>query len=382
LENNLQSIKWNKLKPNTPDYFFVPRNVDLQKEYEKGFKINELFITGSNGMATARDNFTIHFTKEQVKETILKFLSLNDKDARIYFNLGDDVQDWSVSEARKDLTQKPDFDKIIPINYRPFDIRYTYFTGKSRGFHCMPRGKFMEHFIKGKNLGLIIGRQGQVVGNAEWNLLSVTSNVTDLNVYYRGGGLIFPLYLYQENFGKIQRATNMKEEIVKKITAKIGVGKINEIQIFDYIYAVLHSPSYRNRYKEFLKTDFPHIPYPENDKQFERLAGLGEKLRKLHLMENVKPQKETANFPVAGTNEIEKPQYSKNKVFINKNQYFDNVPLSVWNFYIGGYQPAQKWLKDRRNRTLNYEEIQHYQQIIAVLGETEQIMKEIDIKTI
>jgi hypothetical protein len=152
-------------------------------------------------------------------------------------------------------------------------------------------------------------------------------------------------------------------------------------QIFDYIYAVLHSPSYRERYKEFLKIDFPRIPYPENAEQFNKLAEFGAKLRRLHLMENVEPQATTANFPIAGTNEIETSVYdeNKNKVFINDVQYFDNVPPEAWDFYIGGYQPAQKWLKDRKGRTLNYDDICYYQRIITVLCETEKIMKEIDV---
>jgi predicted helicase len=159
-------------------------------------------------------------------------------------------------------------------------------------------------------------------------------------------------------------------------------------QIFDYIYAVLHSPSYREKYKEFLKIDFPRIPYPENAEQFERLAGFGERLRKLHLMENVEAilaaAQNVANFPVAGTNEIENSfteksgDYRDNKVFINDAQYFDNVPQTAWEFYIGGYQPAQKWLKDRKGRKLEYDDVRHYQKMIAVLCETEQIMTEID----
>jgi predicted helicase len=171
----------------------------------------------------------------------------------------------------------------------------------------------------------------------------------------------------------------MNEAIVKEFAAKIGIKKVNEIRIFDYIYAVLHSPSYRERYKEFLKIDFPRIPYPENAEQLKRLANFGEKLRKLHLMENVKSQKNIANFPVSGTNEIEKPEYVGTKVFINNAQYFDNVPQTAWEFYIGGYQPAQKWLKDRKGRKLGFDDVQHYQKIIAVLAETEKIMGEIDV---
>ena len=155
------------------------------------------------------------------------------------------------------------------------------------------------------------------------------------------------------------------------------------LQIFDYIYAVLHSPTYRTKYKKFLRTDFPRIPYPENVKQFERLAGFGERLRNLHLMENIEPQNDMANFPVAGTNEIENAFTEKNnnycncKIWINDTQYFDNVPIEAWHFYIGGYQPAHKWLIDRKGQVLSFYDIMHYQRIICVLKETWMVMGKI-----
>jgi len=153
-------------------------------------------------------------------------------------------------------------------------------------------------------------------------------------------------------------------------------------QIFDYVYAVLHSPSYRERYREFLKIDFPRVPYPENTEQFWCLVNLGGKLRCLHLMEGVEPQDGLADFPVAGSNEIEKLQYIGNKVYINDTQYFDHVPPEAWNFYIGGYQPAQKWLKDRKRRTLGYDDVVHYQRIIRVLKETGEVMREVNEKMV
>jgi predicted helicase len=185
----------------------------------------------------------------------------------------------------------------------------------------------------------------------------------------------------------------MNAAIVQNFPPLLWRGAGGEVKIFDYIYAILHSPSYRERYKEYLKIDFPRIPYPQDAEQFNKLAVLGEKLRHLHLMETFpNPSKggesplsnwrglggEVANFPKSGSNKIEKPEYSAGKVWINDSQYFDNVPEIAWNFYIGGYQPAQKWLKDRRGRTLFYEDIEHYQKIIFVLNETDKVMRKVD----
>jgi predicted helicase len=151
------------------------------------------------------------------------------------------------------------------------------------------------------------------------------------------------------------------------------------IDLLDYIYAVLHSPNYREKYKEFLKIDFPRIPYPEDAKQFRTLSTLGGKLRRLHLLDGVEPQEGTADYPVPGNDEVEKIQYDEadRKVFINKKQFFDNVPREAWEFYIGGYQVAQKWLKDRKGRVLSYDETLHYRRIITVLLKTIEIMEEI-----
>jgi predicted helicase len=143
----------------------------------------------------------------------------------------------------------------------------------------------------------------------------------------------------------------------------------------DYIYGVLHSPTYRERYKEFLKIDFPRVPYPESAKDFRTWAAFGGKLRRLHLMEDVEPKEGIADFPVRGSNEVEKLKYAENKVFINGTQYFYRVPLEAWVFYIGGYQPAQKWLKDRKGQVLDNKDIEHYQKIIRVLLETEKLMR-------
>lgn len=148
--------------------------------------------------------------------------------------------------------------------------------------------------------------------------------------------------------------------------------------ILDYIYAVLHSPTYRETYKEFLKIDFPRVPYPNDQDTFWQLVNLGGELRHIHLLESPKVEKYITQYPIAGDNVVGKLKYENGKVFINETQYFDNVPQVAWEFYIGGYQPAQKWLKDRKDRTLGFEDILHYQKIIVALTETDRLMKEID----
>ena len=169
---------------------------------------------------------------------------------------------------------------------------------------------------------------------------------------------------------------NLKKEIVFNIEK--NVGKITPEDIFDYIYAVLHSPNYREKYKEFLKIEFPRVPYPKDTKTFKILVAFGAELRSLHLLESPKVNQFITTYPIAGSNAVEKLTFKDGKVFINPEQYFGNVPEIAWNFYIGGYQPAQKWLKDRKGRALTNADIEHYQKIIVVLVETNRIMKEID----
>jgi len=202
---------------------------------------------------------------------------------------------------------------------------------------------------------------------------------------------LFTIYLYPDADALLEnknRKPNLNESIVSEICHRLGLqfteekettaGTFAPIDLLGYIYAVLHSPAYRERYKEFLKIDFPRVPYPESTEKFWALTELGGQLRRLHLMENVEPLQNLANYPVPGSNEVEKFRYADDKVFINDTQYFDNVPSDAWEFHIGGYQPAQKWLKDRKGRTLGYDDIEHYQKIIRVLKETGEVMGKVD----
>ena len=208
------------------------------------------------------------------------------------------------------------------------------------------------------------------------------------------GNYVFPLYLYKDNNGTIIKTANLNLEIVKKIAHNLNYdyclddknrGDLTEgfddsvypQDIFDYIYAILHSPSYRERYKEFLKIDFPRIPYPSDKEKFRSLVDKGAELRKLHLMDGI-PNQTGVSFPMSGSLIVKCISWENNRVYINNEQYFNNVPKCAWELFIGGYQPAQKWLKDRVDKVLSFEDVKHYSRIIYVLQQTEKLMKEID----
>jgi predicted helicase len=358
-ENDVNSTPWQNLYPETPYYFFLKKAFVYQIEYNAGIDINILFPVNSAGIKTSNDNLFVNF----------------DRDALI-----DNVNNHYNIAVKSDV--------INSILYRPFDNRYIYFDTGKLG---RPRERVMKHFLKHENTGLILGRQGQVVGSMLWNLAFITSQLTDNNIYYRGGGVIYPLYLYPDENSldkEEKRRPNLNLTIVNEMSKSTGLNFTEEkqenknifapIDLLDYIYAVLYSNNYRTKYKEFLKIDFPRIPYPENAEQFQKLASIGSLLRNLHLMKNVSPAMGMADFPVAGTNEIETIHYKAEKVYVNKHQYFENISPEIWGYYIGGYQPAEKWLKDRKGRVLSFEDIEHYQKIITILKMTIELQAQID----
>jgi len=501
-QNSLASIQWNKLESNEPNFFFVEKNFDGIVEYEKGIKVDELFLINTSGVKTHNDGNLI---------SIQKFQENNHK----YY-------------------------------YRPFDIQNIEYNLKKVVRH---RFSVMKHLLK-ENIAILFPRQAIT----EKFGFFVSKGLTDINYTGTAGqfgaGLVFPLYLYpetnaQQTIGQAsERTPNLNAEIVQKIAEKLGLtfaieknspplegcpkdgvvvttinstpiirnfienlphnpalnqlakdkrkagilsevlfwqqvhkghfhnidfdrqrivgnyivdfyvktlglvieidgsshdekaeydaerllylenlglkvyriadidvkkniggviqgmenyiiqeyggkttpsvghpsegGEFAPIDILDYIYAVLHSPTYRKKYKEFLKIDFPRVPYPKDKDTFWQLVKLGGEIRQIHLLESPTVEKYITQYPIDGDNVVIKPNYQNGKVYINDTQFFDNVPQIAWEFYIGGYQPAQKWLKDRKERTLEFDDILHYQKIIVALSETDRLMKEID----
>ena len=235
-----------------------------------------------------------------------------------------------------------------------------------------PRFDVMYHMIR-PNVSLCLVRNNRRYEETFF----ISNGISDKSYISSNDDItVFPLYAYKENMGKEEKIPNFDTKILSQIEKALGE-KVEPQELFDYIYAVLHSPIYRERYKEFLKIDFPRIPYPTDATRYHDLAKKGAELRKLHLMENLSDNV-GVSFPEIGTMQVDCYRWENDRVYINDNQYFGNVPEQAWNFYIGGYQPAQKWLKDRKGLTLSIEDVKHYQHIIYVLQQTARIMQEID----
>jgi type I restriction-modification system DNA methylase subunit len=362
-------LKFNKVTLDKKYYYFVDKNIEGKTEYEAGFSVAEMFILNGVGVVTAADKLNISYSKDEQLRKIQDIMSMDESLWRSSYSRPKDAEAWKYLWAKEDAVIHVNAPPS-KISYRPFDDRWTVYTGKSGGLYARPNEKVMKHFLAGENVGLAFRRQQP--DNRDLYLFISSGIIADgyIRSDNKGGESIAPLWLYDEQGNK---TSNLNAEIVQAI--KLKAPDCDEQRIFDYIYGVLHWPAYRTKYKEFLKIDFPRVPYPANQAEFNKFRAVGEKLRGLHLMTDPSVNDFITTFPIAGTNEVAKLKYEDGKVYINETQYFGDVPEVAWNFYIGGYQPAQKWLKDRKNRTLSFEDIEHYQKIIKVLSETSRVME-------
>jgi type I restriction-modification system DNA methylase subunit len=380
-QQDLKAINLKLLNPTSSSYLFKPEDTALKAEYCEGWSLPEVMLQNSAGVITARDHFVIDFSVTPVLERAKFFRDSLLTDSDLCNSLDIALKKgWDVTKARRSIKQEINLNAHIQtIAYRPFDSRYIFYHPSLVWGMAFPT---MRHMISSEdNLSLVTTRQTKEdFGVLVSNKLSAHKLVS---VYDTNS--IFPLYLYPETNAERQMSVsqrpNLSPAFLKDITARLGYTPAPET-IFYYIYAVLHSPTYRDRYAEFLKIDFPRVPLTSNDKLFRQLADYGEQLVQLHLMTSPKLDNLITEF-VEGTGEhtVAKghPKYQNGAVIINKSgDKFVGVPEEVWNFYVGGYQPCQKWLKDRKGRVLSSEDIAHYQRIVSALGETIEVMQAID----
>jgi len=376
----LSEIDFVELHPEAPKYFFVPKDFAGKDEYMAGFDVTELFIRNAVGVVTTKDKFLVADDPAIVQKHITDLINLDEYSLRTRYNLKD-TRDWTIKRAKNDVGNALDASKIIKYNYRVFDTQYLYYTGKTTGLVAWPRTEVMRELLY-NNIALIVSRQCV----SDWRYVFCTKTICDLNLIASAGrlgaGYVFPLFVKQVDFGEggvreEKILPNFNPEILKRIQQGLGE-EVKPIELFDYIYAVLHSPNYREQFKEFLKIDFPRIPYPADTDTYHALAQKGKQLREIHLMRGADAWDCETKFPKQGSNVVERRHFQDNRVWINQTQYFDGVPQEAWEFYIGGYQPAQNWLKYRQGRQLSYEDQEHYKHIIHALLQTRKIMAEID----
>ena len=400
LESDTSTTGWERLHPEPPHFFFVPRDLELLVEYQRGWSVNQIFELGASGMTSHRDHFVVDFDEDALRSRIAGFLDPqpSDDEVRAIFRLRD-TRDWQLSGARRALQDDTRWEEYFTkCLYRPFDVRHVFYSSHVVEF---PRMSVMRHLMQ-PNKAFLTLRQSRtlerghfLVTNAIYNkdALSIKDRVTGFPLYVYSGQLGAELRLFQEQ--DATRMSNLSAEFRRAFSSLLvldfisdGKGDLESTlgpeDVFHYMYAVFHSPTYRKRYAEFLKIDFPRLPLTSHLGLFRALAEKGEELVALHLMESPALHQPIVKFHGKGSNEVEKVRYAEpaegrpGLVYINKTQYFEGVEPEVWEFHIGGYQVLEKWLKDRKGRTLSYDDVSHYGKIVVALRETIRLMAEID----
>jgi hypothetical protein len=388
VQSSLMSVELECAKPQFP---FVPRENALADVYETGIPLEKFMTENVTGIVTAKDGLVIDFSRDQLEHKISRFAERDKTDSQVRSDFfpnktsgkyaAGDSRGWKLPDARIALQNSDWQEDITNICYRPFDTRAILYRPD-----MVDWGRFeaMRNLMMPNNFGLVFSRQA-VRANAPPVNVFVSDEIFDNRGVYSNKGIAqsAPLYIYPDEQDLDQtRRVNFDPKLWKDLKARATHpvhGTPDEVQTFDYIYGVLHAPSYRETYAEFLKIDFPRIPWPATPDAFWSIAAKGEALRMLHLMDPAAIGATPYPFTGDGDNVVDRPRYEDGKVWINSTQSFDAAPLVSWDLYIGGYQPAQKWLKDRKGRELGFEDIQHYQRIIKILSETDRIMGTIEM---
>lgn len=399
--HDIEDTDWSEIYPSSPFYFLVAKDEKGWETYRNFVSVKDIFIINSSAIVTARDNFAIDFDRSAQESKIRIFLDINNLDPFVKEFMRsvlqrkkiEDVENysWRVSEARSQLRKSgSDLDRFyVKIDYRPFDDRWIFYHS---AVVWRMRDDVMKHMLRGDNLALVTCRQLSKEG---FSHVFVSNKLVDdsfVSNRSRERGYVFPLYINNNQHQQTliddgHRGQNINWKAIDHLSTLQGFdSKItgNYIQpaeaIFYYIYAVLYSNIYRKKYQEFLKSDFPRIPFTNDYELFKTLALLGEQLVQLHLLKSKLLDNPASRYEGKGDSRVEKRNYDEesNRVYINSSQFFDKVTPGVWNYYIGGYQVLDKWLKDRNERVLSLEDQFHFRKVITALSETINIQKKID----
>jgi predicted helicase len=393
--HQLEIKNYQLLKPESPWYFFIPRDTKKIKNYLRWKKINEIFPVNVSGIVTARDHFVIDFDRNSLRRKILQFRnqSIPDEEIKNAYNLKN-TRSWNLSKARKILQNEENWETYFKkILYRPFDFREIYYTPIMIDWG---RQDVMRNMLEINNIGLITSKR--VEGNKKWEHIFVADKmVTHHAVSMKEVNIFFPLYILKEHtpkksrtqymmmlfepepeYGNSYKEPNIDKKVYQTLNKTYG-REITPEEILYYIYAVFYSNLYREKYAEFLKIDFPRVPFPSDYKIFSKMAAMGNELVDLHLMKSKRLDRLVSKYQGEGDNDsIEEITYRQEeyRIYINPQKYFDQVKPEVWDYQIGGYRVLQKYLKDRKGRKMD--DFVHYSQIISSLIYTIEIQQEID----
>lgn len=401
-----------RIEFDSPPWRFKPSDRELEARYQAGLSLSELFSQDGRpapGIVTTQDEFAISWSAVDAAEKVERLLATtSEAEARHQFRFCSQSQ-WAYEAAMSSLADRTWREQVTPIAYRPFDTRFTIYNSHVAVHR---RDRVMRHIFGRQNMDLMLTAQTKdQVGGLVVDTVAGHKAFSGFDITYN-----LPLYLYPDEqdldqsirvnfdpklYAKIREAAGLQGKAAAPDSAMVesgafraatGDARPDEVKVFDYVYGVLHCPAYRETYAEFLKIDFPRVPYPPSPEAFRTISEQGEALRRLHLMEDAAigqtPYPFDGEAPEGQESVVDKPRFElqpdgTGRVYINgkgeEGQYFENVPPVSWDFPIGGYQPAQKWLKDRKGRALTYDDIRHYQKIIKILAETDRIMRGIEM---
>jgi len=383
--NDLQTVAWKRLEMSEPYYWFVDKDFTHHVQYDKGWKITDIFDVFSSGIETKIDPISIDFERDKIEKRVKDILENKLTLAEIIkkFNISNKTS-WEYKRAIKSKFQA---NEITNYHYRPFDFRFIFYN---TNFISRSRQNVMDNFFEKENLGLVFPR---IAKGYKSNYGFITNSVSDRALGGSRSGsetYIAPLYVYKPNknhdengngflFTDDDKKDNFTVEF-RKYLKENQLDKYSPEQILGYVYAILFSPTYREKYFEFLKIDFPKIPFTDNLQDFKNLSALGCELIEHHLLKRNYQKNEMPIYAVDGNNEVKQIQYNpeQKRLYINKIQYFENFPQSVWEYEIGGYQVFDKYLKSRKDLSLTYNEINHLKKVAASLLKTLEIQQDID----
>jgi len=394
--HNATNTEWTTFQPDAPDFRFVPRNAKHEKEWKKGWSIHDIFPISNNGLKTDRDELFFDFDRKELEKRMMTFFSKEPPSSFLQQYRVEDSSSYDIETRRRE--RKFSKQAIQRCLYRPFDFRWLYYDV---GLTSRPAEKVMKHFTAGENIGFITTRQTK----DQFGVLASTLIAGHKSCAAYDINTVFPLYLYPNGESEEQvelvphengRRPNLADEFVKQFAEMVGLKFIADGRgdlkktfgpedIFHYAYAIFHSQSYRSRYIEFLKLDFPRVPFCYDQQLFRKLCGCGAKLVALHTLQG--DFESQVDFDTPGSNIVEQIDFvpankeagiRRDRVQINSDQYFEGISPAVWQMRIGGYQVCEKWLKDRKGRALTHDEIEHYQRTVSALAETRTLMAQID----
>ncbi|MBI5385910.1 MAG: N-6 DNA methylase [Verrucomicrobia bacterium] len=423
--NNATTTTWKVFQPNSPDFNFKPRNAQHEGEWNVAWSIHDVFPVNNNGVKTDRDELFFDFDRKELEKRMTTFFSENPPATFLQHYRVEDSSSYDIETRRRE--RKFSTKAIQRCLYRPFDFRWLYYDV---GLTSRPAEKVTRHLLAGENIGVITTRQTK----EEFGILATSLIAGHKSCAAYDINTIFPLYLYPNGETEMQgelvphengRRPNLDAEFVRQFEQSLGLtfvpdgrGNLKKTfgpeDIFHYAYAIFHAPSYRERYAEFLKCDFPRVPVVSDLTLFRRLCQCGHRLADLHTMREAGP--DTIPFDVTGDNVVEQVVYvppkiarsgeakaravrqaelsaelsneeterpslpagPSGRVYINAKQYFEGITPVVWQFRLGGYQVCEKWLKDRKGRVLTHDDIEHYQRTVSALAETRTLMAQIE----